>query len=137
VTAVWNSTAQIPLVPIEGRSDYRHLFSRGDESGTPVAYRLRSNQIEVYPLPEVATTLHVDYMATPALLSAGTDVPAMPSQYHHMLVEGAMARAYQDDGAPDQAQLHLARFDRILEGMAADLLSGRNDSYYQVVDTWD
>ena len=65
--------------------------------------------------------------STPADLAAA-DSPTFDSRWHHILIEGAMYRAYLDDGNAEQAGLHKAAFDTMLDSMRAALLRGRRRS---------
>lgn len=66
--------------------------------------------------------------STPADLSAGSDTPTFDSRWHNILVEGALNRAYLDDGNAEQAALHAAEFGRQLAEMKDALLRGRRRS---------
>lgn len=136
VTNVWNKTEQVQMVPLEGRSTYRNLYPFADEVGTPTHYRIFGATLEVFPLPTATTLFRVDYFAPPAELV--TAEPVFPSQYHRILIEGAMARAYEDDGNPEQAGIHHEHYNAILAGMVLDLGSGdRQDRYPGITDTWN
>lgn len=136
VRAVYNATDQLAMNQIDGLDMVFRLYPSQAEPGPPVHFRLRNNLIEWYPLPEVSTTIVLDYIATPVMLSAGADEPVFPEQYHHLLVEHALARAYEDDGNVQQAAVHNERFATGLSGMMADLLSARMPYYPTIVDTW-
>lgn len=136
VTAVFNVTDELAMVPLQTRGEYRRWFADQTETGTPLYYRLRSNELELYPTPAVATEVAIDYWVPPADLSAGGDVPAFPAQYHRMLVAGALAYAYEDDGNPQQAEVHRARFERLLSQMKHELLGPRTEGYAEIVDNW-
>lgn len=137
VSAVYNDTDSVPLVPIPGRSQYRQWFRDPSNSlGTPQFYRLRGNILEVYPWPASATTIHVDIATPPADLALGTDEPVFPEHYHHILVMGALAKAYEDDGDPRWASSYQARYERLLADMRRDLLDTRTESYPEVIDTF-
>jgi hypothetical protein len=122
---------------IDGATNHIKAFPEQNESGVPELYRIYAGRIEVYPLPETNTVLHIEYPAPPALLANATDEPVFPEQYHSMLIEGALARAYVDDGNAAQAEIHLGQFASMLEAMRFDLLgAGRHDRYPTIVDTW-
>lgn len=128
VTSVYNATDKIPLTPIPGRADFRHWFpAPADGLGIPLFYRLRGNVLEVYPWPAVTTEIDVDVAQPPAALTAGADEPIFPEQFHQLLVLGALARAYEDDGAPNQATPYQGRYERLLQSMKQDLLSVRTE----------
>lgn len=135
VSAVYNATRDVALVPIDGRSEYRHWFPNADENlGTPQFYRLRGSTLEVYPFADTATTLHVDYFVHPGALVSGE--PVFPEAYHRILVHGALAYAYEDDGQLQQADVHRAQFERLLQRMRMDLLSPRTESFPMIVDNF-
>lgn len=135
VTAVYNDTNDFPLVPIDGRSDYRYYFpDPGTNLGTPTHYRLQANELEVYPRPASDVDITIDYMVAPAVMSSGTAEPAFPEAYHRMLVSGALAYAYEDDGNMEQATIHRARFESLLTRMMDDLLQSRTERYSGIID---
>lgn len=135
VTAVRNATDDVVMTPVDGRTTHMHAFPEQTETGVPQFYRVYGQDLEVYPLPEANTALQVEYPAAPALLTTGE--PVFAEQYHHILVEGALALAYTDDGAPEQSAAHSGRFDTILFRMKNDYLgAGRHDSLPTIVDTW-
>jgi hypothetical protein len=136
VIAVYNDTEKVPMDPIPGHGLFRRLFPDPAAAyGTPLYYRLRSNTLEVYPRPNVTTSIVVDVYTPPADLTA-SDAPVFPAQYHRILVLGALVRAYEDDGALEQAGYDENRFQRMLMGMKGDLLSPRHEGYPPIVDTF-
>lgn len=135
-TAVYNSTNRLLMTPIAGRSQYRDYYPGDDETGVPIHYHLSGDTIEVYPLPEAATTLKVDYIKNPTDLSSSSDEPAIPPQFQEALIDGALMLAYQDDANPTQAQVYEARYERILADMKAAYLGPRADRFHGVDDRW-
>lgn len=136
VQNVWDSTDKVKLEPLEGTAEHWRFWPDNTEDGVPVNYRVRNNSLEVYPLPLVTTTFIVEYAAPPSALSADADLPAFPSQYHDILVEGALADAYADDGNLKQYELHESRFQMLLARMRADLLETQTERYYQITDNF-
>lgn len=138
VSAVWSSTDGMPLTPLEGRAAYRTLFPLGDSEapGIPAFYRLKANALEVYPLPQVSTTFQVDLWLPAANLTADGDLPIFPSQYHDILVSGALSDAYLDDGNYKAHDVHEGRYKELLGAMMFDLLGPRNERNYEIVDDW-
>lgn len=136
LNAVYNSTDDLLMTPIAGRSQYRDWYPSDDEAGVPIHYHLNGAYIEVFPLPTQTTALKVDYIAQPTTLSSSGDVPAFPAQFHHALVEGALMRAYIDDGNLQQAQVYGDRFDRIMADMQKSLLGPRSDRFHGIDDRW-
>lgn len=137
VTAVYNATNDFPLEQLDGRADYRHWFPNPDQNlGVPELYRLRSNNLEVYPWPAATTTLHVDLYLPPALLVNSTDEPIFPEQYHRILVARALSEAHRDDGNLDMAGQYEQQYGILLGNMGDDLLSTRGERYPEVRDTF-
>jgi hypothetical protein len=138
IQAIRNRTDDLAMRPIPGRTLHLETFPEGSTvTGTPTLYRVAAKRLYVYPTPTADTVFDLEYPVAVADLSAGADEPAFPEQYHHALVEGALSRAYVDDGAPEQAAGHLAAFDGILGRMLTDLLGApRADHYPAIVDDW-
>lgn len=137
VTGIFNATDKWPLAPLPGQIDYREWFPDPAGSlGTPEFYRLRGSTLEVYPWPAVDTSLTVDTIVPPALLSAGGDVPVFPSQYHRLLVYGALARVYEDDRETGPSGTNQGRFAQMLQQMRNDLLGPRTEGFAPVLDTF-
>lgn len=139
VSAVWNDTDNYALAPSDNRSAYRSQFPTGSEDqGTPGMYRLRNRTLEIWPYPDHAITLVVDYFGPPAaLVATGTDVePVWPRWFTNALVEGALGRAYMDDGNMEWATGHREIMKGIVENMARDVLSPRTETYSQINDDW-
>jgi hypothetical protein len=137
VNSVYDLTDDYPLVPLEGRGDYLNYFSQvASALSQPTNYRLRGSTLEVLPHPQVTTALAIEYMGPPSLMTADGDVPEFPPHYHQILVSGALARAYEDDGNTQQAQLHWAKFTALLEQLKDDMLQTRSESYHGIQDIW-
>ena len=136
VLAAWDLTDQFPLVPLEGRDQYINEYPQQNEQGSPMHYRIFDGNLELYPLPLVQTQVRVDLIQRVTDLSANSDVPVFPSIYHHVIVDGAIARFYEDDGNMQQAQHHWEIFKQGLASMQSDLLQPRQPRYYEVVDTF-
>lgn len=89
------------------------------ETGTPGYYYLTGgNTVNVYPV--AADTLLVRYWKAPEALS-GTDEPLLPSRFHTLPIDGAVARAYEDSDDYELAEAAKARFDKRLDAMAESL----------------
>lgn len=77
---------------INGADRTLEVFSRRDHarlqtsSGTPVAYVVRNNDVHLLPTPVEAEALVHLYIATPATLVAGTDVPEIPDAFVDWLI---------------------------------------------------
>jgi hypothetical protein len=142
VLSVHNSTDHYPLHPLEGRAEFRDEFPDETIPGSSVNYRLRGggatgSVLEVWPIPNHTFTTIIEYYGPPADLVSGSVNPVWPSQYHGALVEGALGRAYRDDGNKEWADDHMAAMEAIVASMTQDLMQGaRNESYPRVLDNW-
>ncbi len=137
VTAVRNTTDKVVMSRLDGNTTHLSLDPDGTDSGVASFYRLFGSTIQVFPLPTTSTVIELDYVAPPADLAAGSDVPAFPSQFHHALVAGALYRAYMDDGNVDMSRAYADEFSGIISRMTSELLGvARNDGHPVIVDDW-
>lgn len=145
VNSVFNSTDGYLLLPMDGRADYLAYYPTFANSfGNPYNYRVSGTTLEVYPRPASNTTLTVEYMAPPAVMVNDGDTPPFPSQYHPILIEGALAKAYLDDEGVQfigrrmvgRTMLYAQNFEAGIERMKNDLLVTQTESYYQIPDVW-
>lgn len=135
VSAVYDQTDQFPMVALEGRQQVFQEYPQQTEVGQPMHYRIFDNKLEVYPLPQVDTTFLIEYFVQPADMVGDGDIPVFPSQYHDMLVVGAVAMAYRDDGNTQQAQVYDAEYNDMLKALMIEAGQPRQDRYYEIVDT--
>lgn len=75
-----------------------------DDNSTPRYWYMKGDSIEVYPAPDTAFTVKLEYWKTPTELSADSDVPELPVDFREVLVLGALQRAYKTDDDFDQAR---------------------------------
>lgn len=103
----------IDAVRIEFGTDYRNLEYIDPQafrdrqhtnrtSSTPYCWTYFDDKIRLYPTPDRAFTVIVEYSLDVPDLVAPTDVPVFPATFHEILVEGAvaeMAMRQRDDNA--------------------------------------
>lgn len=141
IHSVWNRTDQVLLQPINREQAFQRYPVTGTrttaDEGVPMAYRTMGQLLYLYPTPEKATDLIVEY-STGDWPNMTTDeaVPPLPERYHPMLIDGALARAYTDDGNLDQSTTHQGRFDKSLANLMHEVLSGRSGNYPALIDNW-
>lgn len=110
--------------------DYRTI--REDDptlaaTGSPECwYQSATTTVAVYPASSVS--LSVAYIKTPTDLSSGTDTPVLPTRYHYLIVEGAVAYAYRDSDNFEAAQQTEDIFERGLLEASDSLLVPNYDS---------
>lgn len=98
-------------------------------TGTPYYYWIEySNTIRTYP---AGGTLGIRYIRRPALLS-GTDVPVFDPEYHDLIVDRAMIKAYKDSDNFEAAAALQQEFDAGMRTMAEDYLPHARDIQYIV-----
>ena len=82
------------------------------DTGTPTMWYKFANTIKVFPEPDIAYTLSLDYYKTPTELSDDADVPEIPSLYEELLVIGAYLRALEHDDDYDEAAVQRLLWDQ-------------------------
>lgn len=138
VDAVFNSDLDYNLLPLTGNvSPYVTYPDFESVRELPIHYRVFNQTLEVYPWPANDTTLTVDYQVHPGLDTGDTAEPAFPEVYHRILVPGALALAYEDDGNFDMARAQQERFEAGIARMLNDLLATRSESYPALIDLWN
>ena len=100
-----------------------------DQGGIPkLIVRTLDNNYLLYPYPDKQYVLTFDYFSLPTDLSAATDVPSLPVQFRHIIVDGAMHNAYLFRGETSEAILMR---DRVQEGIK-NMRSLYNNKYEYV-----
>lgn len=128
--------AGTPLSPVSNPEGHLFTYTPTTDTGLLDVYRLRGAVLEVYPAPDVDTTLRVEYIAPPALLSGANDEPAFPEQFHHILIEGALGLAYTDDGNVQHAGAHEAKFRAGIEEMYRFVTMIHASKHAEIRDTF-
>jgi len=81
--------------------------------GTPThIVRTPSRELIFYPAPDKAYEVVYEYFRLGFELESATDVPSLPEQYKHTIVDGAMYYVYQFRGDNQAAQLALQKFEQ-------------------------
>jgi hypothetical protein len=110
------------LLPVpDGMPWKERVFLEWRVSGVPLFWEIQGANLYVLPAVTVNTTLEVNYYTDVTPLAAGTDVPVFPARYHEALVEGALGRAYQDDGNAEASKLAYGQFSRLVKQAMAEL----------------
>ena len=135
VTAVWDQTNQFPLVPLEGRNQVYQEYPQQTEVGIAQHYRIFNKNLQIYPLPAAQTLYTVEHTVRPTDLVADADLPVFPAPYHEMLVDGAVALAYRDDGNLQMSAAYQSDYEEQVKRLLVDLMQPRNDRFYEPTDS--
>lgn len=124
VDYVRDTTQGTKLTPMDPRniSDYSPTLA---SEGVPRHYYLTGEgELHVYPLS--SDTLSVRYFATAPALS-GSAVPVIPTRFHTLIVDGAVARAYENSDDYELAQNAETKFLSRLGHMREVLMNPYRD----------
>jgi hypothetical protein len=96
--------------------------------GPPEIYTLYGNELWVFPTPNSSTdTLELRYIKNAPVLVAESDKPLLNKNYLHLLVQYAVARAFEAEDDAEAAQAHIGRYK-------SDLAQFATDVQYRIVD---
>ncbi len=85
-------------------------------TGAPLEYAVNSfsatsTGLKLWPKPDAIYALEIDGLLIGTDLSADSDVPAMPEDFHDVLILGAMADEYDHDGDKKMADKMEAKYE--------------------------
>jgi hypothetical protein len=83
------------------------------QANTPLYWYRFGNTIKVFPTPDKAYTVTLEYLKSPTELSSAADVPDLPQEFREYLVLGAAGRAMEEKDNYDQAAYLLNRASTI------------------------
>ena len=95
-------------------------YDTGNDSirTTPrMVFRSPDMKFGVYPAPDKAYTLVYESFNLPTDLNNYDDVPTIPEQYRHVIVDGAMYYCYMFRSDNESAQLSLQKFNQGIKDM--------------------
>lgn len=102
-------------------NEFRARYDRGaaaEQTGTPTVYTVDNlERLRVWPVPTASCTIRGVYRKTPQELTAGTDVPEMPAQYHSAIVWRALTNLAAHDEAFNQPAYWNTRYLDVLNDM--------------------
>ena len=131
----YDCTHDEPLRPDMQRG---HTWHSGQQlnstTGMIQTYRVVNNCLALYPLTDEAVTVMLEYVAYPAPMGCD-DSPAFAYD-HEMLIDGAAALAYLDDGNMDQYNARWAKFEQSIKDMINSQLAFRTETYQEIMDSW-
>lgn len=120
VTDVEGTDGLVPGQPLE-RATEDDLVNQGldlSTTGSPEVYYTMNGTVYTYPL---GGTIRVDYIKRVSPMS-GTDSPLFLEEYHDLIVDRAMMKAYKDSDNFEAAAALRLEFDAGLSAMAEDYM---------------
>lgn len=116
-----NDTRKLRLISYEEYLDkFVDAEYSTDESIRDIPYyvfRTPSQEYGVYPPPKEAYDIVYEYYRLPVDMLYHYDVPTLPEQFRHIIVEGAMHYAYFFRGNSQDATLHFQKFEEGIKDM--------------------
>lgn len=108
----------------------KRYVGQENQAGQPVLYYMIGGQINLWPVPDQAYTLILNYLSFPSAMKAAADTPIFPARHHRVVVLGAAVRLYamEDDLASAQA------FDNWYEQRIATMQRDLYDQQYDRPD---
>lgn len=114
------------ILPYMDYTQFRTQYA-GADNATDAAPRLwyeYAGSIYVYPAPDVAYTVTMDYLKKATELALDADVPQVPEEWRELMVLGTYKRALEYNDDFDLAQAVQFKFEELLLDMTRRL-SGR------------
>ena len=90
--------------------DHEYNTNTGIRGVPMYVVRSPSQEFIFYPCPDKAYELVYEYYQNPVILEIATDVPTVPQEFRHVIVDGAMYYAYQFRGDIQNSQLSQNKF---------------------------
>jgi len=90
--------------------DYEYNTSTNIRGVPTNIVRTPSQEFIFVPTPDKAYELVYEYYQNPVILQQATDVPTIPQEFRHVIVDGAMYYAYQFRGDSQNSQISQAKF---------------------------
>lgn len=110
---------------------FRNTYQYGEQiNGRPVVVtvRPRDRALLLGSIPDAAYTIRGEYQRAARPFSAGTDTPAIPEEYHMIIVYGAMQKYAYYENAPevmaDGRSNYNILFDQLMENQTDDVTLG-------------
>ncbi len=103
-------------------------------TGTPASYWISQQtstavKITLYPANTAQGSLKILYTRAPVAVTAVSDTPDLPIQYHPRIVEYCIAQAAESDDNLQQYQLKMAQYKQGIDNLKDNADIGENDYY--------
>jgi hypothetical protein len=98
-------------LPVLSRKEAEeHLDNSGTAVGNPAVCYVWAGKIYLFPAPNAANSLVIDYTRQPVDVTAVGNTPELPVQYHNRILDYCLAQAYLQDGDLNGYNMKLAEF---------------------------
>jgi len=134
IESVSSTTQEVKLRPMDRRNITDRSYNL-EEAGTPRYYYL-SGETQVKVFPVATDTISVRYYKNPTKLSTSS-TPLLPERFHSVIVDGAVARAYENSDDFELRQSKEATFQARLARMEGVLLDVYRDGPSQFIQVTD
>lgn len=132
--SVFDTDRRIELESVSLRDMDR---SSSTTQGSPAYYTFTGANTRVYPAPDGVYNLELRYWKMPAPLVNDSDVPILPTDWHHLLWVYAVWICYEADDDAQMGQYWMQRFMAELSEFAADQKFPNSDLPSVVNGMWD
>jgi len=116
-----NNTRKLRLLSyeeyLEKYSDYEYNTSTGIRALPEFVFRTPDDGFGIIAPPDKAYELVYEYYRLPVDLINDTDVPTVPEQFRHVIVNGAMHFAYMFRGESQESMLMQTKFETEIKQM--------------------
>jgi hypothetical protein len=115
----------------------RDIDNAAVTQGRPTSYATAGKTVTLYPTPDAAYLLRMRYWALPPLMQEDGDTPALPDDFHRVLVFYALQRCYELEDDFEVAAYWRGQYDIALAAMGEDLKAPNNDGPRQIPSMWE
>lgn len=105
---VYSGTTRLRAVSFEDAVE-QHL-EESTATGEPQQYWIFANKFNLYPTPSAAGTIKFYYTKQPTEITATSQTPELPQQYHNRIVEYCLAQAYELDDNQESYRQKIQQF---------------------------
>ena len=102
---------------LETYVDHEYNTSTGIRTVPRHIVRTPSQEFVFIPSPDKAYEVVYEYYQNPVVLEQASDVPTVPQEFRHVIVDGAMFYAYQFRGDTQSAQISQQKFEQGIKYM--------------------
>ncbi len=96
--------------------DYQSSPTSDTSSGTPAAYYMLEGTLGLWPIPTAVAEIKVHAYEVPDDMTADGDTSSLPIEYHRLMVDFALHKAFKRMGNIDMSRTHESEYERgILE----------------------